>query len=383
MKKNKINKVAVIGAGDMGHGIAESALLAGYPVYLNDVRQEFIDRGVAGIDFSLKKFLSKGIITQAHYDKINRTLLQTTTDLKTAVREADLVIEAISENLELKRAIFEKLDQYAPNHAILASNSSTIPISLIAKAVKSPNRVLGLHYFNPVVLMKLVEVIRGEKTAPETIQQAYDFILEINKIPVKVAKDTPGFIVNRVQAPGGVLLHCLADTPIATPAEIDALFRNDGAPMGPYETMDYTGLDINYNCMKYFAEAVHPDFAPGKIVTEKVLAGNLGKKTGRGFFDWSNGRPLIDLGKPAGSVDILDFIALEINEASKLIEMKVCSLNDIDLALIHATGRKKGPIETARLQPPEYWQNKLNELADKYHKSIFKPTTLLIQGFYH
>ncbi len=382
MKGEDIKTVAVIGAGDMGHGIAEVALLAGYKVYLRDIKQEFVDRGVQRIDESVRKLVQKGKVTQDLYDRINKELLRPCVDLKDAVREADLIIEAIPEILDLKQQTFREMDQAAPSQALLASNTSTMRITEIAKATKRPAKVLGLHYFNPAVLMKLVEVIRGEGTSEETMQAAYDFCLKTNKVPVRVEKDVPGFIVNRVQAPGGILLGCILDHGIAEPEAVDALLRKLGMPMGPYELMDYTGIDINYHAQKYFAEAVHPDFGPSRALEELTKAGNLGKKTGKGFFDWSQGRPQIDLSKATGKVDPMDLMAVQINEATKLMEMGVCPKDDIDKAIVNGTGNAIGPMTIAKGQDPAALTERLERLAKQFQKEIFKPTKTIRDGKY-
>jgi len=382
MGAEQIRTVAVIGAGDMGHGIAEVALLAGYRVFLRDIEQRFVEKGIQRIEESLKKLLDKGKLAQEHYERIHKDLLRPCLDLGEAVREADLVIEAIPEILELKQATFQEMDRKAPPQTILASNTSTMRITEIAKATKRPEKVLGLHYFNPAVLMKLVEVIRGEQTSEETMQKGYDFCLKTGKVPVRVEKDVPGFIVNRVQAPGGVLLGCILDHNIAQPEEVDALLRKLGLPMGPYELMDYTGIDINYHASRYFAQAVHPDFAPAKAIEEKVKAGLLGKKTGRGFYDWSKGRPAIDPAKATDKVDPMDLLAVQINEATKLLEMGVCSPEDIDKAMVNGTGNVIGPMTVARSQDPQALTSRLERLADRFNKEIFRPTRTIREGAY-
>ncbi|MEJ5376232.1 MAG: 3-hydroxyacyl-CoA dehydrogenase family protein [bacterium] len=382
MGSGEIKTVAVIGAGDMGHGIAEVALLAGYRVFLRDIEQRFVDRGVQRIEESLKKLLEKGKLTQDHYDLIHKELLHPCVDLGEAVKDADLVIEAIPEILQLKKDTFQELDRLAPAHALLASNTSTMRITQIAQATSRPEKVLGLHYFNPAVLMKLVEVIRGEQTSEDTMQKAYDFCLKTGKVPVRVEKDVPGFIVNRVQAPGGVLLGCILDHGIAQPEEVDALLKKLGLPMGPYELMDYTGIDINYHAGLYFAQTVHPDFTPAKAVEEKVKAGLLGKKTGRGFYDWSQGRPSIDLSKATDKVDPMDLLAVQINEATKLLEMGVCSPEDIDKAMVNGTGNPVGPMTVAKSQEPQALTARLERLAQRFQKEIFKPTRTITEGAY-
>ncbi len=382
MGSEEIKTVAVIGAGDMGHGIAEVALLAGCRVFLRDIEQRFVDKGLQRIEESLKKLVEKGKATQGQYDLIQKELLRPCLDLGEAVREADLVIEAIPEILELKQETFREIDRLAPAHALLASNTSTMRITQIAGATRRPEKVLGLHYFNPAILMKLVEVIRGEQTSEETMQKGYQFCLKTGKVPVRVEKDVPGFIVNRVQAPGGVLLGCILDHGIAQPEEVDALLRKLGLPMGPYELMDYTGIDINYHAGRYFAQAVHPDFAPAKTIEEMVKAGLLGKKTGRGFYDWSKGRPFIDHSKATEKVDPMDLLAVQINEATKLLEMGVCSAEDIDKAMVNGTGNMVGPMAVARSQEPQALAARLEKLAERFGKEIFRPTRTIREGAY-
>jgi len=382
VKVEDIKTVAVIGAGDMGHGIAEVALIAGYKVYLQDINQELVDRGVRRINESLTKLIEKEKVPAEHHRRINSELLKPCVDLKEALREADLVIEAIPETMALKKKTFAEMDEAAPSHALMASNTSTMKITEIASVTKRPEKVLGLHYFNPAVLMNLVEVIRGERTTEETMQVGSDFVLRNGKVPVRVERDVPGFIVNRVQAPSGILLTCILDEEIAEPEEVDALMRKLGMPMGPYELMDYTGLDISYHGRKYFAEAIHPDFAPGPTLEARVKAGELGKKTGKGFFDWSKGRPGIDESKATDKVDPMDLMAVNINEATKLIENGVCTSEDVDKAIVNGTGNRIGPMTIAKEQDPADLSRRLEGLAEKFNKETFKPTRMIKNGTY-
>lgn len=383
MTVDDIKTVAVIGAGDMGHGIAEVALLAGYRVFLHDIRQDFVDRAVERIDEILKRLVRKGRVSEDVYDEIREERLRPCVDLKEAVREADLVIEAVPEILDLKKEIFGKIDQSAPAHAILASNTSTMSITEIAKATNRPDKVVGLHYFNPPIIMKLVEVVRGGKTSGETMQVACEFCLKNKKVPVRVEKDVPGFIVNRVQAPSVVLLCAILDEGVAEPEEIDALMRASlGMAMGPCELLDYIGIDTAYRASRYFAESVHPDFAPGRTLEEKMNAVELGKKTGKGFFDWSEGRPQIDLSKATDKVDPVNFTAVQINEATKLIEMGVCSAEDIDIAIKKGTGNRVGVMTVAGDHEPAELAQRLDWLAERFNKEIFRPTRTIREGTY-
>lgn len=382
MNAENIKTVAVIGAGDMGHGIAEIALLAEYKVFLCDVSQDCLGRGLKRIDDSLGKLVAKGKVSADLYGRIRGTLLTAATSVEQAVRQAGLVIEAIPEVLDLKKRTFSAIDASAPPDAILASNTSTMSITEIAAATNRPAKVLGLHFFNPAVLMPTVEVILAERTSAETFDAAYSFCEKCGKKPVRVNKDVPGFIVNRILAPGCVLVRCFLDANIATPEEIDATVRNTGAPMGPCETMDYTGLDINLNAANYFAQTVHPDYAPGRVLEDLVRRGDLGKKTGKGLYDWSAGRPVIDLTKITDKFDPADLLAVNANEATRLVEMSVASAADIDRAMIGATGVTAGPLASSRSFPPADLAARLNKLAERFHRDIFRPSQTVVRGTY-
>ncbi len=382
MKIDDIKTVAVLGAGDMGHGIAEVALIAGYKVFLRDIQSDFVDKGVSRIYASLEKLVSKGKVSSEHYQKIKTELLVPCVSLEDAVLEADLVIEAIPEIMELKKETFEIVDRVAPAHAILASNTSTMSISEIAAVTKRPDKFVGLHYFNPAILMRLVEVIKGEKTSEETMNICYDFVIKNQKVPVRVEKDVPGFIVNRVQSPSAVLLNAVLDHGIADPEEIDSVMRNAGMPMGPYEVLDYTGLDINYHVGIYLSEAIHADFKMGKTLKKKYEAGKLGKKTGEGIFKWSGGRAEIDLTKTTDKFDPMDMIVVNANEAAKIVELGACAFDDVDVAIKNATGNVLGVIALIKKMPPEDLCKRLNGLAEKFDKEIFRPAKLIREGAY-
>ncbi len=380
MKIDDIKTIAVIGAGDMGHGIAETVLMAGYKVYLRDVTQEFLDRGVKRIYDSLEKLISKGKVPAEILKNAKTGMLVPCVDLAEAVQEADFVIEAIPEIMALKKETFQIMDKAAPAHTIFASNTSTMSISQIASVTNRPEKVIGLHYFNPAVLMKLVEVIRGDETSDETMQIGVDFVVKNHKIPVRVKKDVPGFIVNRVQAPSSVLLSCVLDEKIIEPEALDAVFRKLGSPMGPYETMDYAGLDVAFHGNEYYGESIHQDFRFGPFLKAKVDAGNLGKKTGQGIFDWSNGRPAIDLEKASDKFDPMDLVVVNANEATKIVAMGVCSLEDVDLAITNGTGTPFGPMALIQNFSAADLTSRLERLSAKFNKEIFKPTEMIKSG---
>lgn len=366
----EIKKIAVLGAGDMGHGIAEVSAIAGYEVWMRDIKQEFVDRGMERIKQSLVKLQEKGKI-----ENVEQVLarIHPTVDLAEAVKDADLIIEAVPEVFEIKTQVFAECDKLAKPECIFASNTSTMRITDLAKATKREDKFIGLHFFNPPVLMKLVEVIRGEKSSDEAIKIGVEYVKKLGKVPVVVRKDVPGFIVNRIQAPSGALLMAIIEKGIAKPEEIDAMMRKMGLPMGPFELMDFTGIDVFYHASKYYAKTISPDYEPPKIVEEMVKAGKLGKKTGKGWYDWSAGRPQIDLDKATDKISPMDFSIVEINEAVKLVEMGVADPQDIDTAVKLGLNRPFGPFELASTLDEDQILNRLNELAQMFGKKIFEP----------
>ncbi len=380
MKVEDIKKIAVMGAGDMGHGIAEVALLAGYKVALRDIEQRFVDKGLSRIKESLDKLTEKQKITEDN-KKAMLANIKTFVDIAESVKDADFVIEAVPEIMDLKKQVFQALDKAAPKHAILASNTSNMSITEIASTTKRPEQVVGMHFFNPAVLMKLVEVIKGGKTSEATMQVAYNLALKMNKVPVRVEKDSIGFVYNRVNAPIGLLVNLILEKGMATPMEIDAKMRTIGMPMGPYELMDYVGLDVAYHGARYFAEKLSPDYAPPKWLKAKIDAGELGKKTGKGIFDWSKGRPEIDLSKAKEDFDPTWLIALQVNEATKLLEAGVVkSPEEIDKAMVNGGGSMIGPFQLAKSIGYDKLAKTCEDLAKKFGVKVFQPTETLKKG---
>ena len=380
MKVEDIKKIAVMGAGDMGHGIAEVALLAGYKVAMRDIEQRFVDKGLTRIKESLDKLTEKQKIT-ADNNKAMVANIEIFVDIDKAVKDADFVIEAVPEIMDLKKQVFEALDKAAPKHAILASNTSNMSVSEIAEHTKRPAQVVGMHFFNPAVLMKLVEIIKGDKTSEETMKVAYDLALKMNKVPVRVEKDSIGFVFNRVNAPTAILLGAIIEKGIAKPEEIDAKMRKIGMPMGPYELMDYVGLDVAYHGGVYFAERLSPEFKPHKWLKDLVDAGTLGKKSGKGIFDWSKGRPEIDLSKAKEDFDPTDMIAIQVNEATKLLEGGVVkSADEIDKAMVNGGGSAFGPFQLAKGIGYDKLAKRLEELSKQFGVKTFEPTKTLKSG---
>ncbi len=380
MKAEDIKKIAVIGAGDMGHGIAEVALLAGYKVAMQDIEQKFVDRGLTRIKESLDKLVEKQKVTAENREAMLGNI-ETFTDVAECASDADLAIEAVPEIMDLKKKVFQTLDGAAPGHAILASNTSNMSITDIALATRRPEQVVGMHFFNPAVLMKLVEVIKGDKTGEATMQTTYDLALKMNKVPVRIEKDSIGFAYNRVNAPTQVLLSLMVERGHVTPEQIDARMRKIGMPMGPYELMDYVGLDVAYHGARYFSERLSRDYEPPGWLKAKIDAGELGKKTGRGIFDWSKGRPEIDLSKAKEDFDPAVLIAVQVNEATKLLEEGVVnSADEIDKAMASGGGSGVGPFQMARGIGYDKLAAICENLAHEFGVKVFEPTATLKKG---
>lgn len=272
----------------MGHGITQVAAQIGkYEVYMRDIEQRFIDNGINMIRKSLQKFVSKGQITEA---EMNETLarIHPTLDLKEAVSNADLIIEAVPENIELKKATFSEVDTLAPPHAIIASNTSSISITELGSATKRPEKVCGMHFFNPPQLMKLVEIIKGAKTSDETIQTVMEVAQKMGKETVLVKKDVPGFIVNRILTPALNEAVALYWEGVADRDDIDkAIKLGLNWPMGPLMLLDYIGADTVLSITEVLSKEINVKFQANPGLKQMVRAKLLGRKTGKGFYDWT------------------------------------------------------------------------------------------------
>lgn len=280
----KIEKTGVAGAGAMGLGIAQVLAQAGFVVVLFDLSTTALDKAKAEIDNNLNYLVNKGKLTEA--DK-NAVLGRITFTDNQSLLKADLVIEAIVEKPEVKQQLFAALAELNGPDTILATNTSSIPITRIAKNVPKPGRVVGMHFFNPAHIMKLVEVISGVETLPEVAETIKQLCLQLGKTPV-MCKDSPGFIVNRVARHYYVESLKILEENAATKETIDALMESTGFKMGPYKLMDMVGNDINFAVTSSLYESFHGEakFRPSRIQQQKVDAGHLGKKTGKGFYEY-------------------------------------------------------------------------------------------------
>jgi len=371
-----MEKAAVIGAGVMGHGICELLALAGLEVTMVDIDEDILMKGMESIRWSLGKFVERRRIREEDASAA-LSRIRTSLNLDEAVRDVDLVVEAVPENLDLKRSIFNKLDEAAPQHAILASNTSSLSITEMARATGRPERVVGMHFFNPPMLMALVEIIRGDGTSDDTVDATVDLVEKMGKTPVVVRKDVRGFIVNRVL--GAVLNEAFwaVHRGEATMEEVDAAVKyKAGFPLGAFELTDMIGLDVMYEVSNVMEEAYGEVAKACPLVEKLVKEGNLGQKTGRGFYDWKVGRPRIPF-RLAGKFDVQRLYAVAVNEAARLIHEDVAGPEDIDKAMKLGTGWPSGPCEQGDKLGLDVALEKLRELHARYGEEAYRPSPLL------
>ena len=282
----KIERITVIGVGTMGHGIAQVAAAAGATVRMNDVSVEAIDKGMSAVRANLDKGIEKGKVGEAQRDEVLERLIAAP-DLDAAAGESDLIVEAAPESLELKQQIFKRIDAAAPRHAILASNTSSLPVTRIAEATGRPDKVLGMHFFNPVHIMKLLEIVRADTTSQETVDTVVAFGAAMGKDPI-VVRDAPGFASSRLGLVIGLEAMRMLEQGVASAEDIDkAMTRGYGHPMGPLKLTDLVGLDVRLAIAEHLhAELGSEAFRPPEILRRMVAEGKLGKKSGEGFYGW-------------------------------------------------------------------------------------------------
>ena len=284
-----MKNIAVIGAGTMGNGIAHVFAQSGYQVNLIDISTEALDKALATIEKNLDRMVAKEKITQENKQSTLDNLSKIT-DLKQGVEAADLVVEAATENMDIKLSIFKDMDQHAPEHCILSTNTSSISITKIAAATNRADRVIGMHFMNPVPIMKLVEVIKGYSTSDKTLDTIMELSRNIGKIPVEV-NDFPGFVANKILMPmineAIITLH----EGVAGVEEIDTVMKLGMAhPMGPLQLADFIGLDVCLAILKVLQDGFgNPKYAPCPLLVNMVTAGKLGVKSGEGFYSWNHG----------------------------------------------------------------------------------------------
>jgi len=385
---SEIKNITVVGAGVMGYGIAQVALMAGYNVTLVDVKNNIVTNGFTKIEEGLKKAQIKGKLEKGASVSNIMSRCRKSIDLSSAVKESDFVFEAVVEKLDIKKQICNLVMENSSPHCIFASNTSTFRITDIAEDSIRPENVIGMHFFLPVVLQCCVEVMKGEKTS----DRALDIGVEIGKrlpclkgkrLSVRIEKESPGFIANRLLMPPIIYLSWIFDIAFEKGIPWEQIDADAEArkliPMGPCELTDYLGVDTSYNVLKSYEMMFSPDFAPGKVLTNLVMKGYLGRKSGRGFYDWTAGRPKINLNKKAGILNPEMTMAIMLNEGCKLLEEKIVSGYKIIDDVMLAGTSMPGPFGPGK-RNYEKWSKLLEDFVEISDKKYLKPCKLMKSG---
>ncbi len=347
MDLEDIEVITVLGAGTMGHGIAEVAALAGYDVRLRDIEEDIVQDGYEQLVWSLDKLAEKDHISEEDAEAAKDGVTPVV-DLEEAVQDADVVIEAIIEEMSIKQDVYQELDETAPDRTIFASNTSSLSITDLSEVTDRPEQFCGMHFFNPPVRMDLVEVIYGAHTSDETIDVVEDLAEDLGKTPVRVRKDEPGFIVNRILVPLMNEACWLVEDGVATIEEVDSTTAYDlGLPMGAFELGDQVGNDVTLHVLDYMHDELGEAYAPCPLLQRTVDAEELGKKAGKGFYDYEDG-PGAEYPPDAGSEEVADkLLATMANEVGKLRQKDVAPVEDIDKAVKLGGGYPDGPAKMA------------------------------------
>jgi enoyl-CoA hydratase/3-hydroxyacyl-CoA dehydrogenase len=374
-----VKNITVLGSGVMGHGIAQVSATAGYNVVLRDIKQEFLDKAMEKIKWSLDKLVSKEKISKEEGDSIFSRITPIV-DLNEAVKNAELVIEVVPEIMDLKKSVYAELDKAAGPEVVFASNTSTLPITEIANTTSRPEKFIGIHFFNPPQLMKLVEVIPGEKTAQEITDLTQEYVKSVNKQAVLCRKDVPGFIINRLFIP---MVHeaCYAqDRTNSTLEEIDSAVKFKlGFPMGIFELADFTGMDVIHKATVEMhlrdKKVINPHPTIEKMFDEK----KLGQKSGEGYYKYSDDKyERVALSEElAEKFNPIQLVANILNNAAWLITNGASDIGEIEKAAQLGLGLKKPLFETAKEIGIKNIVDELNKLAEK-HGEFYRPDPLLI-----
>ncbi|MBP1954787.1 enoyl-CoA hydratase/3-hydroxyacyl-CoA dehydrogenase [Halarchaeum rubridurum] len=369
----EIDTVAVLGAGSMGHGIAEVSAIAGYDVFLRDIEESYVEDGYEQLKWSVGKLAEKGQLDEDPEDVLER--VRTTTDLAEAVGDADLVVEAIPEDLEMKRGLFADVEAATDEGTILATNTSSLRVTDIAAETDHPERLCGMHFFNPPVKMDLVEVVSGEETDEEVVDTAYAFVESLDKTPVLVRKDIPEFVVNNVLVPfmeePGWMLDA-GDADGVRQADAAMVYRR-GYPMGPFELADFGGLDIFVHTRDQWDEPVP------ECYRSLVDADDLGRKTGEGFYDYEDGAGVNYEPGDGEGFDTLRVEARMVNEAARLVGQGVADPEDIDIAMRLGGGLPEGTCRTGDKLGLDRVLEKVESLYEETGAERYEPADYLVE----
>ena len=373
-----IKNITVLGSGVMGHGIAQVSATAGYNVVLRDIKQEFLDKAMEKIRWSLDKLVTKEKISKEEGDAIFSRITPIV-DLNDAVKDSEMVIEVVPEIMDLKKKVYAELDKAANPEVIFASNTSTLPITEIANTTSRPDKFIGIHFFNPPQLMKLVEVIPGEKTSQEITALTQEFVKSVNKQAVLFRKDVPGFIINRLFIPMVHEACYLQDRTGATLEEIDSAVKFKlGFPMGIFELADFTGMDVIHKATVEMHLRDKKVINPHKTVEKMFDEKKLGQKSGEGYYKYSDDKyERVELSEElAQKCNPIQLVANVLNNAAWLITNGASDVEEIEKAAKLGLGLRKPLFETAKEIGIQSIVNELNELAQEYGE-FYKPDPLL------
>lgn len=374
-----IKNITVLGSGIMGHGIAQVSAMSGYHVILRDVEQQFLDKAMEKIKWSLDKLVSKQKISENEAQNIFSRITPKV-NLEESMKNCDLMIEAVPEIMDLKKKVYAEVDAIANENTIYASNTSTLPITEIANIIKRPNKFIGIHFFNPPQLMKLVEVIPGQKTPPELVDLTMNFVRSVSKEPVLCKKDVAGFIVNRIFIP---LVHEAAwamDRTKASMTEIDSAVKFTlNFPMGIFELADFTGLDVIHKATIEMHSRDKKVINPHPLIQNLFEQKKLGQKTGSGFYDYSGEKyERINLTEElAKKFDPTQILGTALNNAAWLITNQVSDVPEIEKALNLGMGLKKPIFETAKKVGMKSIVENLQTLSKNYSQ-FYEPDPYLL-----
>lgn len=375
--QQSLMKIAIIGSGTMGSGIAQVAATSGCTVKIYDTNEQALQKSKQSLEVTLSKLVEKAKIDENEKNRIQNAISYVNTLQELA--DSNLVIEAIIENLDIKRKLFAELESLVAPETILASNTSSLSIASIAASCQKPERVIGIHFFNPAPLMQLVEVVPAVQTSEEVLNKSVQIISDWKKV-VAVAKDTPGFIVNRVARPFYSESLRIYEEGVADFATIDWSLKTIGNfRMGPFELMDFIGHDVNYVVTETVFTAFYfdPRYKPSFTQKRLLEAGYLGRKSGRGFYDYSK-----ELPKPTEDVNLAKqiferVIVMLINEAADALFLNIASAKDIDNAMTKGVNYPKGLLAWADEIGIDWCVNKLDELYNEYHEDRYRCSPIL------
>lgn len=359
-----IDTIAVLGAGTMGHGIAEVAALAEYDVKLRDINEELVEDGYDQIDWSLEKMADREYITEAEADAA-RDRIEPVVPVEDAVTDADIVIEAVPENMDIKAEVYGEVDESAPGHAIYATNTSSLSITDLSELTDRPGQFCGMHFFNPPVRMDLVEVIRGGHTDDEILETVSALAEDLGKTPVRVRKDSPGFIVNRILIPMLNEAAWLVEEGVATIEEVDATATEGlGLPMGTFELSDQIGNDVTLHILEYLQDVVGDAYDPAPMLEQAVEEERLGRKTDEGFYDYDDGGADYEDAAAREAVEHR-LLAVMANEVATLLADDVATTDAIDQAMGLGAGFPDGPVTLAEAAGLETLVETLDDAHDE------------------